>query len=281
MNRLLDFIVAHRHWALFILLEVVALSLFYSDGLYRRGLRMYVDSYVSGYVNEGLNQVYSYISLREQNERLLEEKARLEHDLIALRRSIADTDANSRILETTDSVATYVVARVVNNVSRLGETYYMINRGHADGIMADMAVMSETGVVGSVMEVSDHYSVVIPIINSKLRLSCEVKGKGHQGQLYSQGLHQPSVLGGVPRHAEIVPGDTVLTSGYSYIFPEGMMVGVVESESRGDVSGADAAFGTYRLRLATDFERLRYVYVRIAPPMTEAEALENQMLQMP
>lgn len=280
MRKLLDFIFAHKHWVILLLLEAFSLILFVGDGAYRKGLRLYAYSHVSGRINEVLSKARDYLNLHEQNEYLLHEKARLESELITLKRSISDRDAESiQLMRDTTSVTEYVVARVVNQISHLGDVYYMINRGRSSGIAPDMAVLSESGVVGIVLEASNRYAIVIPVINTQLRLSSSIKGKGYQGQLTTQGLHRPTILGGLPLHADIMPGDTVVTSGYSYIFPEGLMVGVVEENSLDGIDHAASAFGTYRIRLATDFERLSYVYVRISTPMSEAMDLERSLVE--
>lgn len=282
MRRLLDFFIANKHWFLLIFLLLISMLLLLSDGLYRRGLRMYVQSYVSGHINEAMTQAHSYMALREKNENLLIEKARLEHELIALRRKVSDAMAEGKLgslrADTTIVDSLYVTARIVNANARLGDTYYMINKGRRDGLRPDMPVVGATGVVGTVMEVSEHYAIVIPIISAKLRLSCAVLTKGYQGQLSAQGLGKPAILGGIPLHADIAVGDTIVTSSYSYIFPEGLIVGTVERSDTTGVRGAEAAFGTYRIKLATDFERLSYVYILLAPAPTEAINLEQSIL---
>lgn len=281
MHKLLDFIISNKHWFLLLLLEVIALLMFMSDGLYRQGLRLYAHSYITGHVNEVMTEGYSYMDLRTKNERLLQEKARLEHELIALRRAVNDAQAEGRLpYFSMDSVAlpgSYVTARIINVSAQVGDAYYMLNKGARDGIRPDMAVMSLAGVVGTVTDVSPSYAIVIPITNSKLKLSCSVLGKGYQGQLSSQGRGKPSILGGLPLHATILEGDTIVTSGYSYVFPEGIMVGTIEQSDKQGVQGADAAFGTYRIKLATDFDRLQYVYVWLSPAVTEAQALQESI----
>lgn len=285
MNRLIHFIINHRHWFILFFLEVVALSFLFNQGLYRQGLRLYAQNQIVGRINETMTQVYSYMGLRGENERLLLEKASLEYELASLRRSVEDAVAHNslpaQVLSSEDHPDDYVPARIVTQTALLGDNYYLINRGSSSGIKVDMPVMSQYGVVGIIAEVGREYAVVIPITNSKLRLSCVVQRKGYQGQLNAQGRGQSIVLGGVPLHADIAKGDTIVTSGFSYIFPEGAMVGVVhEPDSLVGSSGADRAFGTYRISLATDFERLRYVYVILREPSAEMVQLEQSVARL-
>lgn len=280
MHKLWLFIVNHRHWFLLLILEIFSLALFMNDGLYRRGLLFYAQSQIVGHLNETMTEAQSYMNLRSKNAYLLSEKARLEHELTALRRMVTDAQAEGKLMQIEQDSITfgqYLTARIVNQTANLGDLYYMINQGRANGVLPDMAVISELGVVGTIVEASEHYALVIPITNSKLKLSCAVRGKAYQGQLISQGRGASSVLGGLPLHADIAVGDTVVTSGYSYIFPEGLMVGVVEEGKAEGISGVDATFGTYRVRLATDFERLSYVYIRLTPVSRELRELEQSI----
>lgn len=278
MQKLFAFIADHKHWFLFIVLELISLTLLFNDGFYRRGLRFYVYSGIVGRASEAVSEVGSYISLREKNEYLLSEKARLEHELTSLRRAISDQEAEegrAQLSLESLSPASYVTARIISLSAHIGDTYYMINKGRSSGIRPDMAVMSTSGVVGTILEVSDSYALVIPITNSKLKLSCAIRGKDYQGQLISSGRREYGILGGLSLHADLSPGDTVQTSGYSYIFPEGALVGTIEELDREGVSANDAVFATYRVKLATDFERLSYVYVDLSVVSEEIRQLEQ------
>lgn len=281
MYKLILFFRSHKHWFLWLLLQIFALLLLFNSGGYHSSLKNYGVSVALGRIREAMTEIHSYLNLRDENRLLLEKNALLEHSYLTLLRSVRDAEAAAllpNIIESSglESIAHSVLtARVVNRRSAMGEVYYIINRGEDDGVRVDMPVMSANGVLGTVMSTSSAYAIVIPIINSKLKLSCVVKNKGYQGTLSSSGLGANSILGGIPMHSRVESGDTLLTSGLSYIYPEGLLVGVVDKEEREGVSGAETAFGTYKVTLATDFERLNYVYVLLTPPMNEAKELEQ------
>ena len=283
MQRLLAFIFEHKHWFLLVVLEVFSLSLFLGDGFYRRGLSAYISTSLTGHVNEWVSEGYAYFKLSEQNDNLLRENARLEQELVHLRRQISDAQAENilpQVLpsDSSEAVSGYAVARIVNVRHTLGEVYYIINKGSRDGIKKDMPVMSAQGVMGAVLNCSADYSIVIPIINPKLKLSCTVKGKGYDGQLsVNDGTTQP-VFNGVPLHADIATGDTLLTSGYSYIFPKGLMVGTIKQKAYKRVGGA-SPFANYSVQLRTSFDGLTHVYVLLTQPMMEAQTLEDSTLK--
>lgn len=285
MQKLRAFISDKRHWLLLILIQVLCLGVYLSNGLYRQGLKFYVSSWLTGYINEWVARAYSYSDLQRHNQNLLAEQARLEQELIRLRRRVADAVADrelpTHLLDEAGVMSDVLTltARIVNMRNEAGSPYYIIDKGRRHGIKPDMPVMSAKGVMGAVLEVSQDYAIIVPIINPKVKLSTMVKGKAYQGHLSSLGHNQPIYFAGVSLQAEINAGDTILTSGYSYLYPEGLMVGVVEERDQKGAVGAEAAFGAYRLRLNTDFDKLRYVYVLLLPPMTEARALEDSLFR--
>lgn len=136
-----------------------------------------------------------------------------------------------------------------------------IDRGARDGIKPNMGVVSQSGVVGIVAQVGPRYATVVPLINENLTLSCMTLREGHVGDLsWRQKLSpEEGIVRGLPKHAHLAVGDTLVTSGYSAIFPPGMMIGRLEG------NGAQGSRITYRkelpVLLATDFGQLHYVYV--------------------
>lgn len=281
MYRLIAFLKVHKHWFLWLLLQTAALFLFMSDGGFRSSLKAYGTNALLGRTQAFMTEGYSYLGLREQNRQLLDEYARLEVKYLSLLRSVRNIEAESQRPELADLSSrvegTVQTARVVNLRHTQGQAYYLIDKGGNDGIKVDMPVMSAGGVVGTIMATSDAYSIVIPITNAKLRLSCSLKGKGDLGTLMSLGQDAGVALGGLPNYAQVIEGDTVLTSGLSYIFPEGLYVGTIGHQQKEGIVGADAAFATYNVNLGTDFDHLNYVYVLLIPPMQEAGELELRL----
>lgn len=227
MDKLLEFLQKYRHWFVFILLEAIALGTLLNGTLYSRSLGWYATSTVFGRVGELMTEAWSYIDLRPKNEELLRENARLRAAYTLLSRQMQDAEAHGRLphLHATDSLpvdpASVIIARVVNRISPQGHIYYTINKGRRDGVEPDMGVMSASGVVGAVMTVSDHYSLVIPVLNPKIRLSCTLLGQEVSGTLTatSNPNANHAMLSNVPPHAQPHLGDTITTSGYSYLFP--------------------------------------------------------------
>lgn len=189
MDKLLEFLHKYRHWFVFLILETIALVTYLSGSLYSRSLGWYATSAVFGRVNELMTEGWSYVGLRPRNEELLRENARLRTAYTLLARQMQDAEAHGVLprLHATDSLpidpSAVIIARVVNRVTHTNEVYYTINKGRRDGIETDMGVMSASGVVGAVMAVSDHYALVIPVLNPKIRLACTLLGQEVSGTL--------------------------------------------------------------------------------------------------
>ena len=285
MDKLLEFLHKYRHWFVFLILETIALVTYLSGSLYSRSLGWYATSAVFGRVNELMTEGWSYVGLRPRNEELLRENARLRTAYTLLARQMQDAEAHGVLprLHATDSLpidpSAVIIARVVNRVTHTSEVYYTINKGHRDGIETDMGVMSASGVVGAVMAVSDHYALVIPVLNPKIRLACTLLGQEVSGTLTASSSPNANeaILSNVPPHAHPKIGDTITTSGYSYLFPEGMMVGTIADSVPARVKGSAGTFANYPVHLSTDFQGLRYVYVIREKPTHEVRALEDSI----
>ena len=285
MDKLLEFLHKYRHWFVFLILETFALVTYLSGSLYSRSLGWYATSAVFGRVNELMTEGWSYVGLRPRNEELLRENARLRTAYTLLARQMQDAEAHGLLprLHATDSLpidpSAVIIARVVNRVTHTSEVYYTINKGRRDGIETDMGVMSASGVVGAVMAVSDHYALVIPVLNPKIRLACTLLGQEVSGTLTASSSPNANeaILSNVPPHAHPQIGDTITTSGYSYLFPEGMMVGTIADSVPARLKGSAGTFANYPVHLSTDFQGLRYVYVIREKPTHEVRALEDSI----
>ncbi len=173
-----------------------------------------------------------------------------------------------------DAAYPLVPARVLNNSLRAVDNYLTLNVGEADGVRPGLGVMSATGVVGQVKSVSAHYATVFSLLHSKMAVAAKIKRDGTFGSVKWPGDdYSHALLDYIPRQNRLVVGDSVVTSGYNAVFPEGVLVGTVESF----VKEPDKNFWTVRLRLAVDFSRLTYVYVVHNRPRTGRDSLETAL----
>ena len=263
MQKLLEFLIGKRHWLLFIFCEVIAFSLLYRYNPYQRNVALSSANVVTGRMLSVSSSVSAYLNLREENRQLVDRNELLEEEIIHLKQQMEALWSHTLSYDgimTDAAFNTYdfIAAEVVNNsVTRL-LNYITINKGYRDGIRQDMGVVSTHGVVGIVSTVNDRYSVIIPLLNPKWRLRCKLLDSNYNGALAWDGRDaRYANLEELPTHAEFHEGDTVVTSGYSAIFPPGIMVGTVTQSDASVSSG----FYSIKVKLATDFHRLTTVRV--------------------
>lgn len=263
MKNLIAFLEKYHHWLLFVLLEVASAVLLFRYNSYQGSAWFSSANYLAGRIYETDAAVRSYFSLAPLNEQLSLRNFYLERQVTQLRRLYGELTEDSSALENEvqQFLARYDVipAKVVSNSINRADNLITIDRGSADGVERDMGVACGTGIVGVVYMVSTHYSVIIPVLNSSAsRISCNIRGRGYFGYLHWYG-GDPTVafLEDVPRHARFKRGDWVETSGYSAIFPPGVMVGRIETI----FNSPDGLSYRLKVRLTTDFSRLRDVCV--------------------
>jgi rod shape-determining protein MreC len=283
MQKLLAFLVSKRHWLVFILCEVVSFVLIYRNNAYQRNMMLTSATFIVGDLSSISGTVFSYLNLQHVNQKLLERNSQLEMEVIRLREELKefslDTIAFNPILPG-DTAAAYpyefLTARVVNNSTSYLHNYITINKGSRDGVRPDMGVVAPYGgVVGIVMTVKEHYSVVISLMNTKLNISCKLKGTHFAGPLsWKGGDAAYAYLEELPTHTVFEVGDTIVTSGYSAVFPPDIMAGVVESYSK----QRDDNFYSLKVRLATDFYALSALYVILNHAREEQWAIEKEVL---
>ena len=262
MRNLIDFLSRHSHWLLFLLLELISVVLIVQYNSYQGSVWLSSANAVVGKVYEWRSGLSSFFSLREDNRQLTLRNFYLERQVAQLSRLYGKatqdtTAAEKRFLhemENYDIVQAEVIGGTINRIDNL----LTINRGRAEGVAPGMGVVSGLGIVGVVIQASAHYAVVLPVINSKSRVSCTIRRRGYFGALRWYGEDAcTAYVEDIPRHAHFKRGDWIETNGFSSIFPPGVPVGVIEEV----YNAKDALSYRVRIRLANDFSNLRDVCV--------------------
>ncbi len=260
MRNLLEFLSRHNHWFVFVLLEVLSLTLLFHYNSYQGSVWFTSANAVSGKVYEWSSAVTQYFSLTDVNRQLTERNVYLEREVEMLaeqiRKTQKDTTAVERMQQSVMRQYSTIPAKVVSSSLNKANNLITIDKGSVDGVRKDMGVVCGTGVVGIVYLTSEHYSVIIPVLNAQSNISCSIRGRGYFGYLrWRGGSSQLAYLEDVPRHAHFKLGDNVVTSGYSSVFPPGVMVGKVLHV----FNSADGLSYRVQVKLSTDFARLRDV----------------------
>ena len=276
MRNLLDFLARHNHWFLFLLLEALSIVMLFRYNSYQGSVWFSSANAVAGKVYSWSSAVEQYFSLTEVNEKLTQRNLYLERQLAAVAdRQIAvnkDTTYLQRLqMEAMRGLVTIPAKVVSNSVNKL-DNFITIDKGYADGVRKDMGVACGFGVVGIVYLVSEHYSVVIPVLNSHSNISCTIRGKGYFGYLHwNGGAVDEAFVDDVPRHARFRLGDVIITSGYSSVFPRGVVVGTIMHVYNSD----NGLSYKLQVKLSTDFGCLRDVCVINDTTMIERQQLLN------
>ena len=262
MHNLLEFLAKYNHWLLFVVLEAVSFTLLFQYNSYQGSVWFSSANAVSGKLYDWNSDVESFFSLTKLNQELSQRNVYLEQQVQQLSERLTDVTKDSTWVQRNQIslLQNYrlIPAKVVSNSIDDPNNLITLDKGSADGIHKDMGVVCGTGVVGIVYLVSQHYSVVIPVLNVKSNISCKIQNRGYFGYLrWKGGTSEYAYLEEVPRHAHFKLGDYVVTSGYSSVFPSGVIVGRIKHV----YNSPDGMAYRLKVTLTTDFTRLRDVCV--------------------
>ena len=263
MKNLLEFLSRHYHWPIFVFLEAVSLTLLFSYNSYHNSVWFSSANALTGRFYQWTSAVESYFSLTKVNEDLTLRNYYLERQVNQLRRLYGEAtqEKDPQEQKGLDSLSRYqlIPAKVVSNELGKRDNLMTIDKGKDDGVEVGMGVACGRGVVGVTYLVSDHYSVVIPVLNTYAsRISCAIRGYGYFGVLRWYGEDAGyAYVEDIPRHARFKRGDWVETNGYSSIFPPGVLVGQIVEV----YNARDGLSYKLKVRLSTDFGNVRDVVV--------------------
>lgn len=286
MQNLIAFLTKHFHWFLFLVLEAISVSLLFSYNSYQASVWISSANTVAGTVFKWQSFVEHFFTMGDVNQALTERNLLLEEEVGKLRQDYAALTGDTSILMRREmqmlSEYQLIKAKVVSNTVNRPDNLITIDKGRADGVQQDMGVACGNGVVGVVYLTGEHYSVVLPALNNRSRISCTIRSNNYFGYLtWNGGDPSKAYVEDVPRHAKVKRGDWVETSGYSSIFPPGISVGIIEK-----IFDSDDGL-SYRLlvKLSTPFACLRDVCViadqGLADRLRLQEAARDSMMLMP
>lgn len=270
MKEIIKLILKYHFTIIFILLEAVSFSLIVQHNNYQRTVFSGHTATFFCYISSTISDIDNYFSLKETNEKLVVENTDLRNRIENIK-SALDGQENYIWGEDSsffDTDYRYQSARMVNSSFNKTKNYITLDKGSSDGVAKEMAVCSREGVVGIIQNTSRHYARVLPLVNTNLRVSAKLKKNGYYGSLQWDGNdYRYSYLNDIPFHVDVAQGDTIVTSGFSSIFPEGELIGFVET-----VNKETANFLTIKVKLAVDFKKISDVYV--VANLNKSEKLE-------
>lgn len=279
MHNLLDFLRKYNYVFLFLLLEILSLTLLFRFNSFHGSVWFSAANSAVAKVNRVYGDVNYFIHLQDVNRELTTQNIALQAETEKLRQALYDATRDSTQTEKVmaEKLKGYelIPATVVSNSSERANNYLVIDRGERDGVRPEMGVIGGGGVVGIVYLTGPNYSLVIPITNRKSSISCRVRGQKYFGYLQWDGSSlRHAYVDDIPRYAKVEKGQVVETSGFSAVFPPGIFVGRVR-ERRNSTDGQ-----SYRIdiTLGTNFANLRDVSVVSTPYKAEIDTLQHQLL---
>jgi len=256
MRNLLRFIIRYHFVILFIFFESLSLILVVRNNNFQKARFVTYFQSTEGYIYNKIDILTEYLDLQKANQKLATENTELKNILQRMCRSdevffYSEHDTVYR------QHYFYTSARIINNSINKQHNFLTLNKGTGVGIKPEMAVISSEGIVGIVKGVSNRFATVISLLNTDLKISGKFKKNNYYGSLFWDGRDYRKVLfREIPYHVDISLGDTVITSGFSTIFPEGILIGTVCDY---EVKGGN--FYEITVELTTDFKNLDYVSV--------------------
>lgn len=270
MKNLLNFLYKNNFFFVFLFLEIICFFMMVKNNGYQGSSILNSSNKVSAKIYEVEASTKEYLLLKDENERLakmntfLLNRIKLGYSAIPLKSYKKNDTLYKQEYE-------FMSGKVINSSVNKRNNYLTLNVGEAQGITHDMAVITSDGIIGIVKDVSENFASAMSILHKDVRVNCQLKKDGTYGPLIWDGTdYRFSNLTDIPTHAKIKKGDTVITSSLSGIFPEGIMVGTVESfEQRPNES-----FYTVKVKLSADLKKVNHVSIIKYNYKTERDSLE-------
>ncbi len=258
MRNLLSFFLRYNSLFIFVILEVICLTLVFRLNYYHKVSFVSATNNFTGGIYSSYTSFTDYLNLAQVNDSLSRENALLRSKLLS---SYWDTEVRKDVACDVNMVQAYQFfdAKVISNSTNKASNYLVINKGYKHGVRENMGVVVANGVVGIIMDVSENFATVLSVLHKDNKVSVKLKGpEGRAGSLtWPGGDSRYAVVKEIPKHVKLHAGDTIVTSGYSAIFPENIMVGTIESIEV--TSGSN--WYDINILLSTNFETIEYVYV--------------------
>jgi rod shape-determining protein MreC len=264
---------------LFLLLQVLAITLLVRYSHSHQAAYMQIAYEVTGRINRSYASLIGFFALADNNRRLAERVTELSNEL-KQNFTFIDTSVVAREFVVRQDSTTIIrkyfwrPARVINNSVSSQNNYITLERGQLQGIQKGMAVVSASGIVGIVTDVSDNMSIVMSLLHRKSSTSVALAKSGINGILEWDGQRPDRLqLRNIPKSAKIAVGDTVITSAISFNYPQGLMAGTIASFKLDDAGNNYIV----QVKPGTNFYTLDFVSVIENRFLNEQKELEARI----
>ena len=271
MNNLYEILKRLYIHLIFLILLGISLSLYFNTTYYQKSQVGAVTKSISGLWHKQASQVTGLFQLQRSNVLLLLENVRLRNEIEGYRLKLQMLQDSFMRIEDTSGLFRYIPARVIDNSINSRHNYIILDAGSNDGAYKEMGVICKNGVVGIVSATTKHFASVISLLNTDVRVSAMHKKSGAFGAVSWDGMnYRRVVLDEIPLHVNVAVGDTIVTSGFSTIFPRDIPIGRVV-----DFYNKDGSFLQITVELFADFKTLDYVYLVDSKVKSEVDRLQT------
>lgn len=276
MRNLINFLIQYSVLILFLFLEIISFALVVNNREYQKSVFLSSSNSAVSSLYEMNNSVVEFFKLRDANDNLSEENTLLKNEVNKLKNQLSvlepEKEDSLHFQIPPEMEYEFISAKVINNSTNKLQNYITLNKGLRDGIKVDMGVISDEGVVGIIKTVSDKFAVVIPVLNDKIKINCKFTKTNYSGPLQWDGLdYRYADLKDIARHVEFSLGDSLITSGFTNTFPEGIPVGIIEDFN---IKQSEAYYNI-KVKLAVNFRTLSHVKVINYKNYNEQRTLEK------
>jgi rod shape-determining protein MreC len=271
------FIRRHFNFLFFLVLQIISLSFLFRFNKFHEAAFLNVSTEITGRIDERYNNIEYYFQLKKTNESLVRENLYLRQQL---KENFEAPDSLQRLfhdtvrIDTGRSIRKFILyeAKVVGNTTSLQANYLTIHRGFAQGVRPNWGVVGPQGIVGSVVNVSQNFATVQSMLHYQFNEVAKMKNSGETGKVTWDGQSTQFVtLKNIPKSVRVNVGDTVVTTQLSSLFPANMIIGYVAEI----VNDNSSNFYTMKVKTATNFSTLEYVYVVDNLQYDEQKRLED------
>ena len=274
MQNLIEFIIKYKYWFVFFIMEAFCLGMLFRFNSYQGSVFFTTANSLVGGVYNTVDGVTSYVNLGAVNEQLEADNELLRAEIAEMKDELAARHIDTIKYEGFNRARYHLMgAQVINATTHRSNNLLTINKGADDGVKPDMGVICSSGAVGIVYLTSAHYSVVMPLINMKSKVNCQLAKHTSAGTLvWKFGNPEYAYMTDVPLHIRPFKNELVETNGFSDIFPSGIPIGRVESLENSD----DGMSHTLTVRLTVDYSSLRNVSIITNYSHAEKRQLEYE-----
>jgi rod shape-determining protein MreC len=277
MKNLIRFLSKNSFIFLFVFLLFISFVLLVKNNNYQNSKVFNSSNFLIGNLYSTINNVNDYFNLKEVNVELAEQIAQLQSTQMGNFTKVLGTTVE--IYDTIYSQKyVYTSAKAINGSTNKRENYITLDKGELNGIKAGMGVVSTNGVIGTIKNVSKNFCSVMSVLHEKNAVSAKIKKSGFKGSLvWELGNYRIAQLRDIPNHVQLHKGDTIITSGYSMIFPEGEMIGVIKDFDLPEGNN----FYNIAVEFSVDYKKLSHVFIVKSWRKDEQKKLEalNDALQ--